>query len=80
MDALDGRRLGPYRVIRAIGAGGMGQVYLAEDERLARKVALKVIASPLLDDQNAKSRLLNEARVAAAIDHPFRNCLRGFGG
>jgi tetratricopeptide (TPR) repeat protein/TolB-like protein/predicted Ser/Thr protein kinase len=70
MDQLEGRILGHYRILHPIGSGGMGQVYLAEDERLSRKVALKIIASSLLSDESSKQRLFNEARAAAKIDHP----------
>ena len=56
-----------YKVIRPIGAGGMGFVYLAEDERLARKVALKVISRHDLGQKEAIERFLNEARVLAQV-------------
>jgi serine/threonine protein kinase len=65
-----GTRLGQYSIVRAIGAGGMGEVYLAEDARLRRRVALKVLPSQLALDDAAGKRLLREARAAATLDHP----------
>ena len=65
-----GARYGPYRVIRRLGAGGMGQVFLAEDTRLGRRVALKSLAGRWLASPNARQRLLREARAVAALSHP----------
>ncbi|MGH9145402.1 MAG: serine/threonine-protein kinase [Vicinamibacterales bacterium] len=65
-----GVRYGPYRVIRRLGAGGMGQVFLAEDTRLGRHVALKSLAGRWLASPNARQRLLLEARAVAALSHP----------
>jgi hypothetical protein len=65
-----GGRYGPYRVIRRLGAGGMGQVFLAEDTRLGRHVALKSLAGRWLASPNARQRLLQEARAVAALSHP----------
>ncbi|MCX6546195.1 MAG: protein kinase [Acidobacteria bacterium] len=62
--------VGPYRIIERLGAGGMGEVYLAVDTRLNRKVALKSLTDPSLDAPHARSRLLREARAAAQITHP----------
>jgi len=60
--------VGPYRILRLIGAGGMGRVYLAEDTRLFRQVALKRITTG--DDKKAQERLFQEARAAARLNHP----------
>jgi len=65
-----GKNYGPYRVVRLIGTGGMGQVYLAEDTRLGRRVALKSLAGSWLKSRTGRQRLLHEARTAAALSHP----------
>src|SRR5438046_498075 len=62
--------LGRYRIIRLLGMGGMGRVYLAEDTRLGRQVALKVLAPSLLDRPEARERFVQEARAAATLSHP----------
>src|SRR5262245_8218127 len=61
--------LGPYRISRQIGAGGMGVVYEAWDDRLQRAVALKILNKATLDAE-AEKRIWREGRVAAAINHP----------
>jgi len=67
---VDQASVGPYRVIDRLGAGGMGEVFLATDTRLNRKVALKYLSDPSLDLPRARERLLREARAAAQISHP----------
>ena len=59
-----------YRIINKVGEGGMGQVYRAEDTKLARYVALKLLAPDATRDQIAKRRLLSEAQSASALNHP----------
>lgn len=59
-----------YRIIKKLGAGGMGVVYLAVDTKLDRNVAIKVLPPESLADENLKKRLLREARAAARLDHP----------
>ena len=66
----DTERFGPYRVDGELGRGGMGVVYRAEDTRLGRTVALKVLPAGLEGDDEAVQRLLLEARAAATLDHP----------
>ncbi|MEK6325894.1 MAG: protein kinase, partial [Acidobacteriota bacterium] len=58
-----------YRMQR-LGAGGMGEVYLAEDTTLARRVALKLLPPASVADEKARKRLIREAQSAAALDHP----------
>jgi tetratricopeptide (TPR) repeat protein/predicted Ser/Thr protein kinase len=67
---LIGQSVGPFRVLDKLGAGGMGEVYLAEDTRLGRKVALKSPSESWLSDPNARERLQREARAAARLNHP----------
>ncbi len=64
-----GKSLGPYNIIEPLGAGGMGEVYLAEDTRLARKVAVKVLPEALAADSDRLARLEREARVLAQLNH-----------
>jgi len=63
-------QLGKYRLVREVGAGGMGTVWLAHDTELDRKVALKVLRPALAGDDNAQARLLREARAMAKLRHP----------
>jgi eukaryotic-like serine/threonine-protein kinase len=65
-----GARLGPYEIVDRIGAGGMGEVYRARDARLDRTVALKVLPDMAAASDMHRSRLLREARAAAALTHP----------
>jgi serine/threonine protein kinase/formylglycine-generating enzyme required for sulfatase activity/dienelactone hydrolase len=65
-----GQRIGRYEIIKRLGAGGMGEVYLAEDGHLNRKVALKMLAPHLVADAGSRARFLREARLASALDHP----------
>ena len=59
-----------YRIIKKLGAGGMGEVYLALDTKLDRKVAIKVLHPDSLAEENLKKRLIREAQAAAKLDHP----------
>ena len=70
MPAAPGTRLGPYEIVRPIGAGGMGEVYEARDTRLDRAVAIKVLPAALAQDAAARARFDREARSIAALNHP----------
>ena len=65
-----GQRLRHYEIIEQIGAGGMGEVYLAQDTRLSRRVALKLLPAASVSDEEANQRLWREAQAAATLDHP----------
>src|SRR3989454_3493698 len=65
-----GSRLGHYEIKSRLGAGGMGEVYLAEDMRLGRRVAIKILPAETISDEHARKRLVREARAAATLDHP----------
>ncbi|HEX8031924.1 MAG TPA: serine/threonine-protein kinase, partial [Vicinamibacterales bacterium] len=65
-----GDSIGPYQVIRQLGSGGMGVVWLAEDTRLHRKVALKTVKTVEADTTEGRQHLMREARAAAALNHP----------
>src|SRR5215475_10400499 len=69
-DALIGKLIGHYRIESLIGVGGMGKVYLARDERLGRKAAVKLLPDSLTTDDTQLSRFKNEARAASALNHP----------
>lgn len=62
--------IGPYRAIRQLGAGGMGEVFLAHDEELGRHIALKLLPAHLAADAEHLARLRNEARSASSLNHP----------
>jgi len=64
------RRVGPYQVLTRLGAGAAGVVYKAEDTKLRRTVALKFLAREAIGDEEARLRFLQEARIAASLNHP----------
>jgi tRNA A-37 threonylcarbamoyl transferase component Bud32 len=70
VSAIVGQQLGQYRVISELGKGGMGIVYLAEDTRLGRQVAMKAVAPKLTSQEHLSERFRREARAAAALSHP----------
>src|SRR5207247_11204110 len=65
-----GTKLGRYEIRSQLGVGGMGEVYLAEDTRLHRKVALKVLPADVASNQDRMRRFNQEATAAAALNHP----------
>jgi serine/threonine protein kinase len=67
---LVGRSFGQYRLVSLLGVGGMGEVYLADDTRLDRRVALKVLPAHLTSDHTQLGRFQQEARAASALNHP----------
>src|SRR3989441_1917875 len=65
-----GTRLGRYEIRSKIGAGGMGQVYLAQDTKLERKVALKILPADVAAHPDRMKRFVQEAKAASALNHP----------
>lgn len=70
MHLASGSRLGPYEIVAALGAGGMGEVYHARDTRLGRDVALKILPADVAGDRGRRQRFETEARAVAALNHP----------
>src|SRR5215471_2578549 len=70
MTIANGTQLGHYEIRSKLGAGGMGEVYLAHDTKLDRKVALKILSSEVAADPNRISRFVQEAKAASALNHP----------
>jgi len=79
MGLRTGTRLGPYEILSAIGAGGMGEVYRARDTRLDRIVAIKVLPAHLADDPERRERFEREARTIASLNHPHICVLHDIG-
>src|SRR5688500_3972751 len=79
MSIASGTRLGPYEILGALGAGGMGEVYKARDTRLDRTVAIKVMAALSQADPDSRTRFEREAKVLASFDHPHICALHDVG-
>jgi serine/threonine protein kinase len=73
-----GTRLGPYEIMAAIGAGGMGEVYRARDAKLNRDVAIKVLPESVAGDSDRLARFKREAQVLASLNHPNIGHIYGF--
>ena len=77
MNFSPGTRIGPYEVLSAIGAGGMGEVYQARDTKLHRTVALKILPPPFANDPDRLARFKREAQVLASLNHPNIAAIHG---
>jgi serine/threonine protein kinase len=73
-----GTRIGPYEVVGLLGKGGMGEVFRAQDVRLGREVALKVLPEPFALDGDRLARFQREAQVLASLNHPRIAAIYGF--
>jgi serine/threonine-protein kinase len=80
MPLTAGARLGPYEILSALGAGGMGEVYRARDTRLKREVALKILPESFANDTDRLARFQREAEVLAALNHPHIAAIYGLEG
>src|SRR5215471_13367169 len=79
MALTSGIKLGPYEVLSPLGAGGMGEVYRARDNRLGRDVAIKVLPSHLSSDLGRQQRFEREARTISSLNHPHICVLHDIG-
>src|SRR5438128_3599761 len=70
MQLISGTRLGRYEIRSKLGEGGMGEVYLAEDTRLHRRVALKILPADVASNRDRMERFVQEAKAASALNHP----------
>ena len=77
MPLTPGTTLGPYEVLSAIGAGGMGEVYKARDTKLDRDVALKILPDAFVNDPERLARFQREAKVLASLNHPNIAAIHG---
>ena len=77
-ESITGKQIGSYKILGFLGKGGMGEVYLAEDSVLNRKVALKFLSGEFIEDSWAKRQLIKEAQAVAMLDHPNICAVYGF--
>ncbi|MCH7839896.1 MAG: serine/threonine protein kinase, partial [Planctomycetes bacterium] len=73
-----GKKLGSYEILSALGAGGMGEVYLARDSKLDRQVAIKVLPEAMTRDKERVARFEREAKLLASLNHPNIAAIYGF--
>jgi len=69
-ELLPGTTLSHYRIVSKLGAGGMGEVYFAQDTKLDRKIALKILPAEVASNRDRMDRFVREAKSAAALSHP----------
>ena len=69
-EAMLGKTISHYKIIEKIGEGGMGEVYLAEDTRLLRNVAIKILPQNLITNKEHQQRFIKEAQTASSLNHP----------
>ncbi|HKW15480.1 MAG TPA: serine/threonine-protein kinase, partial [Candidatus Krumholzibacteria bacterium] len=74
-----GTKLGPYEIVSALGAGGMGEVYRARDTRLGRDVAVKVLPQHLSTNSEVRARFEREAKAVSSLNHPYICTLHDIG-
>src|SRR5215510_7657822 len=79
MPLATGTKLGPYEIAAPLGAGGMGEVYRARDQRLDRTVAIKVLPSHLSSNPDLRQRFEREARAVSSLNHPHICTLHDIG-
>ena len=77
MPLTAGTRVGPYEIVSALSAGGMGEVYRARDTKLGRDVALKVLSPALVSDSDRLARFEQEAQLLASLNHPHIGAIYG---
>ncbi|MEO6223796.1 MAG: serine/threonine-protein kinase [Vicinamibacterales bacterium] len=77
MTLTHGTRLGPYEILSALGAGGMGEVYRARDAKLNREIALKILSEAVASDPDRLARFTREAQTLAALNHPNIGAIYG---
>src|SRR5262245_44226171 len=78
MAIASGTRLGPYEILSAIGAGGMGEVHRAKDTKLGREVTVKILPATFTNDPERVARFRREAQALAALNHPPIGAIYGF--
>src|SRR5262245_30941691 len=78
MALAPGTKVGGYVVLAPLGAGAMGEVYRARDEKLGREIALKILPTSVAADRERRARFAREARVLASLNHPHIGAIYGF--